>query len=74
MWYDEQFATLKADDNLKALLKFVLLSILEDISYTSKDGQFLRWDSRSVKVRSRNEQRIAAGKRPYKGVSKGIHN
>ena len=70
MWYDEQFSTLKADDNLKVLLKFVLLSILEDISYTSKDGQFLRWDSRSVKVRSRNEQRIAGGKRPYKEFRK----
>ena len=70
MWYVEQFATLKADRNLKVLLKFVLLSILEDISYTSKDGQFLRWDSRSVKVRSRNEQRAVAGKRPYKAFRK----
>ena len=70
MWYDDQFAALNVDSNLKVLLKFVLLSILEDISYTSKDGQFLRWDSRSNKVRSRNEQRVAAGKRPYKEFRK----
>ncbi len=70
MWYDEQFAAFNIDSNLMALLKFVLLSILEDISYTSKDGQFLRWDSRSRKVRIRNEQRVAAGKRPYKEFHK----
>lgn len=70
MWYEEQFAGFNDDDNVKALLKFVLLSILEDISYTSKDGQFLRWDSRSIKVRKRNRQRIAAGKRPYKEFRK----
>jgi len=70
MWYDEQFANLERCNRLKSLLKFVLLSILEDISYTSKDGQFLRWDNRSDKVRKRNRQRIAAGKRPYKEFRK----
>ncbi len=66
MWYDEQFAAFDVEDNIKDLLKFVLLSILEDISYTSKDGQFLRWDSRSGKVRERNARRIAAGNNPVK--------
>lgn len=32
---------------LRRLLKFVALCILEDISYTRKDGQYLRWDFRS---------------------------
>ena len=32
---------------LKKILWFVLISILESISYTRKDGQFLRWDNRS---------------------------
>ena len=45
MWYDEQFQQLNIENHVQALLKFVLLSILEDISYTSKDGQYLRWDS-----------------------------
>lgn len=70
MWYDEQFACLDVDDSLKDLLKFVLLSILEDISYTSKDGQFLRWDSRSGKMRKRNAKRIADGKKPFKPFRK----
>jgi DNA modification methylase len=33
--------------NVKTLLFFALLSILETISYTRKDGQYLRWDYRS---------------------------
>jgi len=35
------------DENLQIALKFIVLSILEDISYTRKDGQYLRWDYRS---------------------------
>jgi len=31
----------------KSVLRLVLLSILEEISYTRKDGQYLRWDYRS---------------------------
>lgn len=70
MWYDERFYEMDIADNFKILLKFILLSILEDISYTSKDGQFLRWDSRSGKVRQRNAKRIANGKMPYKPFHK----
>jgi len=32
---------------VKAILFFALLCILESISYTRKDGQYLRWDHRS---------------------------
>ncbi|MDD3535572.1 MAG: site-specific DNA-methyltransferase [Candidatus Cloacimonetes bacterium] len=32
---------------LQDVLLFVLLCVLDDISYTRKDGQFLRWDYRS---------------------------
>ncbi|MDB9313831.1 DNA methyltransferase [Spirulina sp. CS-785/01] len=32
---------------LKEILLFVLLCVLESISYTRKDGQYLRWDYRS---------------------------
>ena len=31
----------------KTLLKFAALCVLEEISYTRKDGQYLRWDGRS---------------------------
>ncbi len=37
------------DPNVGKLLKFVLMCVLEDISYTRKDGQYLRWDSRAPK-------------------------
>lgn len=32
---------------VRAVLRFALLCILESISYTRKDGQYLRWDYRS---------------------------
>lgn len=32
---------------LARILRFAALCILEDISYTRKDGQYLRWDARS---------------------------
>lgn len=35
------------DQGLKSLLKFAVNSILEDVSFTRKDGQYLRWDYRS---------------------------
>jgi DNA modification methylase len=33
--------------SVQAVLRFALLCILESISYTRKDGQYLRWDYRS---------------------------
>jgi DNA modification methylase len=38
-------------DDVKYLFWFACLSILEEISYTCKDGQYLRWDARSGKAR-----------------------
>lgn len=35
------------DERVQAVLRFALLCILESISYTRKDGQYLRWDYRS---------------------------
>jgi hypothetical protein len=34
-------------DSIKSVLMFALLCILEAISFTRKDGQYLRWDHRS---------------------------
>ena len=39
MWYAEEFAKLDVEDSVKSLLRFILMSVLENISYTSKDGQ-----------------------------------
>ena len=35
------------DYSLQTLMTLACVSVLEDVSYTRKDGQFLRWDSQS---------------------------
>jgi len=40
-------ASEQEDPRVKAVLLFALLCILESISFTRKDGQYLRWDYRS---------------------------
>jgi DNA modification methylase len=38
----------QAENNrVQAILRFALLCVLESVSYTRKDGQYLRWDYRS---------------------------
>ncbi|RPH59647.1 MAG: site-specific DNA-methyltransferase, partial [Chloroflexi bacterium] len=37
----------KENSRVKAVLQFALLCVLESISFTRKDGQYLRWDYRS---------------------------
>lgn len=34
-------------ERVQAILRFILLCVLESVSYTRKDGQYLRWDYRS---------------------------
>lgn len=42
------------DDAIAKMLDFACMSVLEEVSYTRKDGQYLRWDYRSGrKLRSR---------------------
>ena len=40
-----------SEPRLRRLLNFAAMCVLEDISYTSKDGQYLRWDSRAPERR-----------------------
>jgi len=40
------------DQNIKQILKFSCFSILEKISCTRKDGQYLRWDYRAGKTKT----------------------
>lgn len=42
------------ESELKEILLFALLCILESISYTRKDGQYLRWDYRSGRRNGKN--------------------
>jgi DNA modification methylase len=62
---------LEMSENTRMLCHLILTSILEDISFTRKDGQYLRWDGRADKVKQRNAARIAKGKQPVKGIDKG---
>jgi len=38
---------LRENERVRAALRLALLSVLESVSYTRKDGQYLRWDYRS---------------------------
>lgn len=40
-------ASEKEDEKVKTILRFSLFCILESVSYTRKDGQYLRWDHRA---------------------------
>jgi DNA modification methylase len=46
-------ASEKEDKEMSMVLIFGLLCILESISYTRKDGQFLRWDHRSGRTQGK---------------------
>lgn len=48
----------------KNLFTLCMINSLERCSYTSKSGQYLRWDSRSKKVIETNIRRAKAGKKP----------
>lgn len=41
------FIASEKNKRYRQLLDFACMSVLEDISFTRKDGQYLRWDSRS---------------------------
>ncbi|MBD1945616.1 site-specific DNA-methyltransferase [Coleofasciculus sp. FACHB-712] len=51
---------LVTNDDIRNLLLYAAFCILEDISYTRKDGQYLRWDARSG--RSLGKQTFNKGK------------
>jgi site-specific DNA-methyltransferase (cytosine-N4-specific) len=63
MFYTQWIDRIEVSDSIKQLFKFILVSILEEISYTRKDGQCLRWDYRSPKIQKRNELRRQQGKK-----------
>ena len=44
-----------ADTHLQSLLTFTCMSVLESVSYTRKDGQYLRWDHRSGRTRAKKK-------------------
>lgn len=42
------------DENVRQLCLFASFCVLEDISFTRKDGQYLRWDTRSGRSQGRD--------------------
>jgi site-specific DNA-methyltransferase (cytosine-N4-specific) len=71
MDYADCFKQMGISPSTKLLCRGILMSILEEISYTRKDGQYLRWDGRAEKIVQRNRIRIAQGKKPVEGIDKG---
>jgi DNA modification methylase len=45
----------KEKKNILFILKFVLLCVLESVSFTRKDGQYLRWDYRSGRQQGKKQ-------------------
>jgi len=41
------YACDRLDEDSRTVLRFALMCVQEDVSYTRKDGQYLRWDYRS---------------------------
>lgn len=72
---DNQLAYLKKwinennySQHTKNIINLVILNSLEELSYTTKDGQYLRWDYRSEKVKIANKKRIENKKPPIKTI------
>lgn len=69
--FNERFIRFAADwisesrfcDSLKNLFTLCVLNSLERCSYTAKDGQYLRWDSRAQKVIDANIKREKLGRK-----------
>jgi site-specific DNA-methyltransferase (cytosine-N4-specific) len=71
MAYARWFEGLPLSEDAHILCRLLLMSVLEDMSYTRKDGQYLRWDGRAEKIRQANQRRIEQDKRPIQGIDKG---
>ena len=44
-----EFISTLNDPSIHTMISLACMSVLESVSFTSKDGQYLRWDSRSGK-------------------------
>jgi DNA modification methylase len=71
MFYSRWFDELPISETTRILCKLLLVSVLEEVSYTRKDGQYLRWDYRSPKLQQRYQQKNGHSHQPIKKVDKG---
>lgn len=63
-------ASEEESSSVQTVLIFALLCILESISFTRKDGQYLRWDHRS----GRRQGKKAFDKGPILSFDKAVHD
>ena len=65
-FYKNEIQNSNYSPEIKNLGLLALTNTLERLSYTAKDGQYLRWDVRSEKTIKTNIERKAKGKEPLK--------
>lgn len=65
-FYKKQIQNSNYSPEIKNLGLLALTNSLERLSYTAKDGQYLRWDVRSEKTIKTNIERKAKGKEPLR--------
>lgn len=64
-YFNHFFSSSNYSSETRNLVNLCLLNSLERISYSSKDGQYLRWDYRSPKVIKAEKRRLETGKKPF---------
>lgn len=64
-YYTQYFNKSNYSVETKNLVTLCILNSLERISYSAKDGQYLRWDYRCPKIIEAEKARLAAGKKPF---------
>lgn len=64
-YYKEYFFRSEYSNAAKTLLELCTLNTLERISYSAKDGQYLRWDHRCPKIIAAAKAREKAGRKPF---------
>ncbi|MDR0906886.1 MAG: site-specific DNA-methyltransferase [Oscillospiraceae bacterium] len=67
-YFTEMIKGSEFSQEAKGLGLLCLLNSLERVSYTAKDGQYLRWDERSTKVIEATRSRLATGRKPFKVI------
>lgn len=64
-YFTELIKEFDYSDLTKNLFTLCALNTLERVSYSAKDGQYLRWDCRCPKIIEAEKARLAAGKKPF---------
>lgn len=71
-----KWSQVSSDENFEAFCKFLGMCILESISFTRKDGQYLRWDYRSPRFAEKTDKKFSKGEilNFYEGLIKKLEN